>query len=446
MTVSNIASISARNASSLKNCSRAAASVSGWAASSKCGMYLIVFVDKNVFCIKICLDMDEDNVILISGNNDADAAGRQNIFAFIRDKFIAAFSRRHFMDAWRGVPIDIRFRCTNRCDENCVRCFECSGPNNPLQVLPVSDIAYYQNSMKHWKGTCMTGGEWSLIYDVAPGYMLRVFDSINLRNSDVYNIQTNCRWVFGPNRDKIYSDLQKIQTKLARAGKILKLDVSVDRFRSKAALDGVRELICRVATDEHFDNTKIRIMSSRLDYCMANNTVLQPEYFKARGIPLRFEPRDLFFPFFQVFYANNKRMVIHEENPTMRIGRAAQNKIGYKIFYPEKQCGGIAGDDKFMELSFREDGTVKWHSYYDWNIIVPYKDATGRNKPIEQIKQELLQMAWRKRLRQNFSEIAWGMVPLIGYIRVTNRDRQIKKSFKQNQARITYQVREVRSH
>lgn len=350
--------------------------------------------------------MDEDDVILISGNNDANNATRQNIFAIIRNKFIEYFSRRYFMDTWRDVPIDIRFRCTNRCDENCARCFECSGPNNPLQV----------------------------------------FDSINLSNSDAYNIQTNCRWVFGPNRDKIYSDLQKIQTKLGRAGKILKLDVSVDRFRSKAALDGVRELICRVATDKHFNNTKIRIMSSRLDYCMANDTVLKPEYFKARGIPLRFEPRDVFFPFFQVFYANNKRMIIHEENPTMRIGRAAKNKIGYKIFYPEKQCGGIADADKCMELSFREDGTVKWHSYYDWNIIVPYKDVNGQNKSIEQIKQELLQKAWRKHLKQSFSETAWSMVPLIGSIRDYNRNRQIKKSFNQNQARIVYQVKKVNSY
>lgn len=179
---------------------------------------------------------------------------------------------------------------------------------------------------------------------------------------------------------------------------------------------------------------------------MANDTVLKPEYFKARGIPLRFEPRDVFFPFFQVFYANNKRMIIHEENPTMRIGRAAKNKIGYKIFYPEKQCGGIAGADKCMELSFREDGTVKWHSYYDWNIIVPYKNVNGQNKSIEQIKQELLQKAWRKHLKQSFSETAWSMVPLIGSIRDYNRNRQIKKSFNQNQARIVYQVKKVNSY
>lgn len=179
---------------------------------------------------------------------------------------------------------------------------------------------------------------------------------------------------------------------------------------------------------------------------MANDTVLKPEYFKARGIPLRFEPRDVFFPFFQVFYANNKRMIIHEENTTMRIGRAAKNKIGYKIFYPEKQCGGIAGANKYMELSFREDGTVKWHSYYDWNIIVPYKDVNGQNKPIEQIKQELLQKAWRKHLKQSFSETAWSMVPLIGPIRDYNRNRQIKKSFNQNQARIVYQVKKVNSY
>ncbi len=388
-------------------------------------------------------NMDKDELILQTNNNNgANKQSLQSFLAFIHEKLINNFSRQHFMDIWRDVPISLRFRCTNRCNENCARCFECSGPGNPLQVLPVADIAFYQKAVKHLQSVYMTGGEWSMIYDIDPGYMLRVFNSINLRNSDTYAVQTNCRWMFGPNRDKIYSDLQKIQTKLGTAGKILKLDVSVDSFRSQRALDGVRELICKIGADPRFKHTKVRIMSARSDYCMANDTVLQPEYFKQRGVNLRFEPRSPYNMFFQVFYANNKRMIIHEENPTMRIGRAAKNKIGYKIFYPEQQCGGLAGN-KLMELSFREDGTVKWQSYYDWNIIIPYKDASGENKPIEQIKQELLQKAWRKHLKQSIIETAWALVPIIGTYRENNRYRQAQQSYKQNQAQIILHAKKL---
>lgn len=385
--------------------------------------------------------MDKEEIILLT-DNDAAQKPHQNFLTSIREYFKNGFSRQHFMDIWRDVPISLRFRCTNQCDENCARCFECSGPTKPLQILPVTDIAFYQNAIQHLKSVYMTGGEWSLIYKIDPGYMLRVFNSINLRNSDAYAVQTNCRWVCGPNHDKIYSDLQKIQNKLGTSGKILKLDVSVDRFRSQRALDGVRELICQIGLDRKFKNTKIRIMSARSDYRMANDVILQPEYFKHRGINLRFEPRNFYNPFFQVFYANDKRMIIHEENPTMRIGRAAQNKIGYKIFYPEKQCGGLAGD-RFMELSFREDGTVKWQGYYDWDIIIPYKDSLGKNKPIEQIKQELLQMAWRKHLKQSVIETAWAAIPIIGEYRHKKIYRQIQQSYKQNQAQIIFHAKKL---
>ncbi len=387
--------------------------------------------------------MDKGDAILLTDGNDTSSTSRKNVFASMRGRFLDAFSRRHFMDTWRDVPMEFRFRCTNRCNENCARCFECSGPNNPLNVLPVSDIAFYQNAAGGLKSVYMTGGEWSLIYDVDAGYMLRAFNSMNLRNADFYAIQTNCRWVFGPNCDKIYSDLCMIQDKLATVGKQLKLDVSVDSFRSRAALDGVRELICRIGADNKFQNTKIRIMSSRLDYQMANDVILRPEYFEPRGVKLRFEPRDFFNPFFQAFYANNKRMIIHEENPTMRIGRAAENKIGYMIFSPEQQCGGLAGRDKLMELSFREDGTVKWHSYYDWDIVIPYKDAAGQNKTIDRIKQELLQAAWRRHLKHSLTETAWSMVPIVGLARAVARHRRIQESFQQNQAKIMWRAREL---
>lgn len=384
-----------------------------------------------------------DEAILISGNSADDNAPRESLIKFIRNEFVRNFSHKYFLDRWRDAPIDIRFRCTNRCNENCSRCFECSGPGNPLTVLPVRDAAFYQRSLNNIRGIYMTGGEWSLIYDIDSNYMLKMFSAMDLKNSDNYMIQTNCRWVHGPHCEKIFSDLRKIQSKLGAVGKILKLDVSVDRYRSSASLDGVRELIRRVASDSGFNNTKIRIMSCRLDYQMANKTVLRPEYFESHGIHLKFRPRDFFTPYFQVCYANKTRIVIHEEGPTMRIGRAAQNGFGYKIFYPEKQCGGLTDDTFCMELSFREDGTVKWHSYYDWDIVVPYKDARGENKPLEQIKKELLAAAWKKRLRKNIVQSLYDIVPGVNIARDRFIRKQMEKTYRENQQQIVYHVREL---
>lgn len=394
--------------------------------------------------------MNESDVdVLIPLSSDENSGGGKSYgikdsLKLVRDRFIHDFSHDYFFSRWRNAPMDIRFRCTNRCNEKCARCFECSGPENPLNVLPAADIAFYQNSINDWRGVYMTGGEWSLIYDIDRGYMHNVFNAMNLQNSQEYVVQTNCRWLADKNAEKIYSDLRSISKKLGRMGKILKIDVSVDRYRSAAALDGVRELICRVANDKKFRNTKIRIMSCRLDYCMANEKVLRPEYFEPRGVRLKFEHRDFFNPYFQVCYANNTRIVIHEEGPTMRIGRAAQHGFGYKIFYPESQCGGLTDDTLCMELSFREDGTVKWHSYYDWDIVIPYKDAAGKNKPLNQIKSELIQAAWKKRLRKNITNLVYDTIPVFNIARRIIIDRQIDKTFRDNQHTIIYHARDLR--
>lgn len=363
------------------------------------------------------------------------------LFRTLYDGAIDMFSKRRFVQKWNAAPVDIRFRCTNKCNENCTHCFECSDARQPARHVPIKDAAFYHNGFgNNFQSVYMTGGEWSLIYDVEPHYMLKMFDAFDVRKSDQYAVQTNCRWIFGPHRDEIMGDLRRIQKRLGAAGKILKIDTSVDRFHSPRSLDGVRELICRVAADRRFDATKIRIMSCQLDSGMAREKVLQPEYFEPRGVHLDFQPHNIFQPFFSVCYANNVRVVIHEEGPTMQIGRAAQNKFGYKILWPMRQCGGLAGEKQYMELALREDGMIKWHSFYDWDIMVPYRDARGAYKGASQIKSELIEMAWRRVLGTNIKELAMGLIPFYGVFHALRKERQVARSYKENTKEIVIQL------
>lgn len=363
------------------------------------------------------------------------------LFRALYESAMDAFSKRRFVQKWNATPVDIRFRCTNMCNENCLHCFECSDARQPARHIPVKEAAFYHNGFGNkFQSVYITGGEWSLIYDVEPHYMLKMFDAFDVHKADQYVVQTNCRWIFGPHRDEIIDDLCLIQKRLGAAGKILKIDTSVDRFHSPRSLDGVRELICRVAADRRFDATKIRIMSCQLDSGMARKNVLQPEYFEQRGVHLNFQPRDIFQPYFSVCYANNVRIVIHEEGPTMQIGRAAQNKLGYKIFWPTRQCGGLAGERQFMELALREDGMMKWHSFYDWDIMVPYRDVHGACKPASQIKSELIEMAWRRVLRTNVKELAFGLIPIYGIFRARGIDRQIVRSWEENTKKVVFHL------
>lgn len=385
---------------------------------------------------------DSDDLILVPQDEHIDKRGFIQRF---REEFIHPFQKSRFLNQWTNAPIEIRFRLTNKCNENCARCFECSGPNNPLNTIPVDDVVCYANAPDvKFTDIFMTGGEWSLIYDVQPHYLRNIFDKLDLSKSDEYIIQTNARWIHGTHRDEILGDIKHIQSKLGQKNRILKLDMSIDRYRSAKSIDGVRDTICAVAGDPDFKHTKIRIMSCALDAQMTNERVLIPEYFDARGIKLKFEPRSWYNMYFQVCHANDTRIVIHEEGPTMRIGRAKQNGFGYKIYYPQLQCGGLQSNNTRMELSLREDGMIKWHNWYDWDIMVPYKDANKQNKPIQQIHDELVQMAWHKLLRHNIKNTALYLIPIYGPIRKLYIYRQIKKSYEDNQKQFQFHAQLVK--
>jgi hypothetical protein len=247
----------------------------------------------------------------------------------------------------------------------------------------------------------------------------------------------------GEYADQILDDLKYIQSKLGQSGKILKLDTSVDRYRSKHSIDGVIKLIRAVASDPEFKHTKIRLMSCMLDYKMANNKILRPEFFEPFGIKLTFQGRSFFNPYFEICYANDTRIVIHEENTTVRTGRARENNIGYKIFDPQTQCDGLVPQSTYMELSIREDGMVKWNSWYNWEVMVPYKDENGKNKSISQIREELMNIAWRRNLRHNIKETALGLTPLVGQIRKMRQIKQMQDSYNENRKQIVVHAKKV---
>ena len=385
---------------------------------------------------------DGDGAFLIQTNDQKDERGFIQRF---RDDFIYPFQKSRFLNQWKNAPISMRFRLTNKCNENCARCFECSGPTNPLNAVPVEDVAFFGNAQGvKFTDVYMTGGEWSLIYDAQPHYMRRVFDKLDLSRSDEYAIQTNARWIHGVHRDEILGDIKYIQSKLGQQKRILKLDMSVDRYRSAQSVDGVRDVICAVAGDPDFRHTKIRIMSCALDAQMTNERVLIPEYFEARGIKLKIAPRAWYNMYFQICYANNTRIVIHEEGPTMRIGRAKQNEIGYKIYYPQLQCAGLQPENPKMDLSLREDGMIKWHNWYDWDIMVPYKNTNNQNKSIGQIHDELVAMAWRKLLRHNIKNTALDLIPIFGPIRKLYIYKQMNKTYEENKKQFQFYAQPIK--
>ncbi len=380
--------------------------------------------------------IDKDEAILISTAGDTD---KGNFFQRFRERLVYPFQKKRFYAQWENAPMDMRFRLTNKCNENCSRCFECSGPSNPLNSVPVADVAFYVNSGNHtFSDLYMTGGEWSLIYDIHPHYMREIFDRLNFEKSSEYILQTNARWIDGPHSDEILGDIKYIQSRLKAQKRIFKLDMSVDRYRSDKSIKCVRDVVCAIASDKEFDNTKIRLMSCALDARMANERVLTPEFFAERGIELKFENRSWFNPYFQVCYANNTRIVIHEEGPTMRIGRAKQNNIGYKIYDPQLQCGGLQPERTLMELALREDGMIKWHNWYDWDIMVPYKDSDGQYKPLSQIRTELVDMVWPRLLRHNIKNTVLNLLPVYGLVRQIHVNNQIKKSYEENRKRFVH--------
>ena len=385
---------------------------------------------------------DKDEVIFMSAGNNTD---KRSFAQRFREHLVYPFHKKRFYAQWENAPMEMRFRLTNKCNENCMRCFECSGPDNPLNIVPDDDISFYVNGGANvFSGLYMTGGEWSLIYDVHPHYLREIFDKLNFAKSEEYTIQTNARWINGVHSNEILGDIKYIQSKLKLQKRLLKLDMSVDRYRSDKSVECVRDVVCAIASDRKFDNTKIRLMSCALDAKMANERVLIPEFFAKHGIELKFENRSWINPYFQVCYANNTRIVIHEEGPTMCIGRAKQNNIGYKIYYPQLQCGGLQPERTLMELSLREDGMIKWHNWYDWGIMVPYKDKDGQYNPLSQIRAELVDMVWARLLRYNIKNAFLNLLPIYGAIRQIYIAKQIKKTYEENIKQFVYHATPIK--
>lgn len=384
-----------------------------------------------------------DNVTPIHFDNPQKPKILERFMANFKDDF----SKKAFVETWTNAPIEIRYRCTNQCNENCIRCFERSGPECSSDALSPVDAKFYQNELtEKISQITWTGGEWSLIYDTNPNYMLEMFDNMDYTLAESYIIQTNCRWVFGKNRDKIFSDLKTIQNSFEKKSKILKLDLSVDRYRSEKSLAGVRELIKAIVLDGNFKSTKLRILSCALDYGLTEKAVLTHDYFKNFGISLKFEPRSILHPLFLVCHANGTRIVIHEEYPTMRIGKAADNKLGYKIVNPEIQCAGLTPNTLEMALSFREDNFVKWHNYYDWDIMIPFKNESGQNKPLPQIKSELIEKAWKKRFKNKIKENALALTPginLLYLVYLLYNEHIIKKTYQENCSHIHFMAQKI---
>ncbi|MBO5696149.1 MAG: hypothetical protein J6S06_01400 [Alphaproteobacteria bacterium] len=358
-----------------------------------------------------------------------------------------AFSRRYYFARYENAPLGLRFRTTNQCNENCPHCFECSGPHNPSKYIAPQDIAYYiNNAGSEFADIYITGGEWSLIYDRHPNYLSHIFQHVNLSQakSNAWGIQTNARWTHGPHCQEILSDLKYIQDRLSTINTEMKLDTSVDRYHSDLAIDGTRKLIRQLATRPDFNNTKIRIMSCAKDRLMANNRILNPERLAKQNIELSFEPRSFYQPNFQRLWANHIKIVVHEEGTIMRIGRAKKNKFGYRIFEPDLQCGGLGGDTPQMDISFREDGTAKWHNYYDWDITTPYKLPDGTNKPLSQIRSELINAGWKKHIRFYTSEHAMVLLcPFVALPYAIWRNWQIRKTYRENNPVITYIAQDI---
>ena len=245
-------------------------------------MHYNYYVDNMIISVIFLSMIDKDEVFVIPQNDGHDSLSFSQRF---RERLVYPFQKKRFYAQWENAPMDMRFRLTNRCNENCARCFECSGPNNPLNTVPVDDVAFYINRAdKMFDGVYMTGGEWSLIYDMQPHYMRKIFDKLDCSKSDTYTIQTNARWINGAHRDEILDDIKYIQSKLGAQNRVFKLDMSVDRYRSAKSIDCVRDIICAIASDAEFNNTKIRLLSCALDAEMANERVLVPEIFKANGI------------------------------------------------------------------------------------------------------------------------------------------------------------------
>lgn len=330
-------------------------------------------------------------------------------------KSIQKLSRKRFYAEWQHALPNLQFRLINQCNEYCDDCIEKSGPNNPDTVFPLNDMKSIIENAGPVGSVSAYGGEPSLVLKKHPEYWAEMFNLQSYEFKKHFTIQTNGKWYIGPHKERIFNDLAQMQKKLAASGANLQLTMSVDMHHSGITTECVKQIVREITSNEKFRGISICLKARRnVAPEIIYENVLNKEYLARHGVKLELDKETENHPFYKEYNANGHEVRVESTYVTLRIGRAADNKIGYIIFNPEEQISGIDNTpvkEREMCVCFREDGTAEWVQYYNWNVKTEFRNADKSLKPFRQVREELMATAYKRRFAYYLKELILSSIP-----------------------------------
>ncbi|MEE1111226.1 MAG: radical SAM protein [Alphaproteobacteria bacterium] len=283
-------------------------------------------------------------------------------------------------------------KITNLCNNFCPHCCERSGPNCDPKFIELSDLKHILQDFKHIKNfsnaVTITGGEPTMAYTAkSRHYIPQLLKYCGKNKYDVY-FNTNARWTLSDQADMIYSDFEEF---IKSNKQMLAFRLSLDKYHTDAlnANATFANWILKNKTINQ-NRTHLYMWHDSSEILQEFYTILQNKF----NITPPQEIGTIGGNTCCKFPESNKLICTMPYQGITNMGRAKDNKIATKEPFSKETLYLSPFIDPNNDICFDSNGYAILNANDNDTIKTEYCDKNGKIKNINQIKQELFNIAY----------------------------------------------------
>ena len=283
-------------------------------------------------------------------------------------------------------------KVTNLCNNTCAHCCERSGPNCPAVFINQSDVKEILSQFKTVKNflnvVTITGGEPMISYSAHSDYYIpQILTHCAKQGYETY-LNTNARWTLGENSEKIFSDLSNHLSRFNKNKLYFRL--SQDSFHTNSTQSNT-EFINWFINNQ---NTCFPVSGLYMFYDTNQNKeklfITLAEKYHIRFIPICESATNQIYKHDH----SNHLFCTMPYQGIQDMGRAKDNHISTRRMFTKHELFFAPYIDPEQEICFDASGYALLSACGDDTIKTEYRNADGKLKPINKIKNELFNKAY----------------------------------------------------
>ncbi len=284
------------------------------------------------------------------------------------------------------------FKITNMCNYCCAHCCERSGPNQPTNLIPIADVRIIAEQFKYTKNkmpvAIVSGGEPMMTYNHAPYYIPQIMKTLHKAGFAI-ELKTNAGWVLGNNAEKIFADQTEFFQKNPRA--YFAYHLSLDKFHPKSMETTTEFIKWYYQNDKLSPRASVHLFYDTPEFVTDTFMELADKY--QIFLDMNNKPKNEFAKIgANLFQGKEKYIVVQPYSGIDNRGRAHDNNIWTK---QNTILKSFSTPGETHAITFDNNGNTYLDCASD-RVTIPYKNARGKIKTIEQIKKELFSALYDK--------------------------------------------------